>query len=573
MAINPKKKRLGELLQDAGAISPADIEKALLLQKTTKKRLGDVLVDEGFITETQMLDVLSSQLNIDIFDLDKEKIDPAIANLITEELARMHTIIPAFKTGDNTLALVMSDPLSIIAIDDVRFYTGLEVQPMLCAKSKILHAIDLTYSKQYSQKMAEELHKEIATEQADEEQTQTISLEDSESDAPTVRLVSSIITQAAVTGASDIHIEPFEKMVRVRFRVDGELVEILRSPISVHAAIVSRIKIIGGMDIAEHRIPQDGRAETKIKGRPVDLRISSIPTIYGEKICIRLLDQSNITLSKEQLGFSPQQFEIFENILRNPNGVFLVTGPTGSGKSTTLYTTLNATNSPNKNIVTVEDPVEYKLEGINQVHINSKAGMTFASALRSILRQDPDIIMLGEIRDGETADIAIKAAITGHFVLSTLHTNSAAATISRLIDMGIEPYALSSALVGVLAQRLVRRICKNCKAERTPTEQECQFLGLEYGSEKANNTKIYYGKGCATCNNTGYKGRAAIHEILPMYGDLRTMVTKGATSDEINKVAIEKYGMQTLWADCMRLVYEGVTTVDEMVKVAYSVDN
>lgn len=571
MAMIQKKKRLGELLLEAGVLTQEQIEQALIMQKTSKKRLGDVLVEDGFISESQMLDVLSHQLNIEIFDLDKEKVDPAIANLITEDLAREHTIIPAFKSGDNTLALVMSDPLSIIAIDDVRFYTGLEVQPMLCSKSKIVHAIDVYYGKQYSQKVAEELHREMAAEQESEDTA--VVVEESESDAPTVRLVSSIISQAAVTGASDIHIEPFERIVRVRFRVDGELLEILQSPISVHPAIVSRIKIIGGMDIAEHRIPQDGRAETKIKGRPVDLRISSIPTIYGEKIVIRLLDQSNIMLSKEQLGFSPQQFEVFESILHNPNGIFVVTGPTGSGKSTTLYTTLAATNTPNKNIVTVEDPVEYKLDGINQVHINAKAGMTFASALRAILRQDPDIIMLGEIRDGETADIAVKAAITGHFVLSTLHTNDAASTVSRLVDMGIEPYALSSALVGVLAQRLVRRICKNCKQERHPTEQECHFLGLDPNSQEAKEMIVYSGRGCATCNNTGYKGRAAIHEILPVYGDIRTLITKGATSDEIAKYAREKHGMQTLWDDCLRLVKDGVTTVDEMVKVAFSLDS
>lgn len=571
MALHEKKKRLGELLVEAGALTQEQIEQALIVQKTTKQRLGDVLVNDGFITEAQMIDVLSQQLNIEVFDLDKEKVDPSIANLITEDLARMHTIIPAYRTGDNTLALVMSDPLSLIAIDDVRFYTGLEVQPLLCSKSKIVHAIDVYYGKQYSQKVAEELHREMAAELA-EEDASTVVVEESESDAPTVRLVSSIISQAAVSGASDIHIEPFEKIVRVRFRVDGELIETLQSPISVHPAIVSRIKIIGGMDIAEHRIPQDGRAETKIKGRPVDLRISSIPTIYGEKIVIRLLDQSNIMLSKEQLGFSPQQFEIFESILRNPNGIFVVTGPTGSGKSTTLYTTLAATNTPTKNIVTVEDPVEYKLDGINQVHINAKAGMTFASALRAILRQDPDIIMLGEIRDGETADIAVKAAITGHFVLSTLHTNDAASTIARLVDMGIEPYALSSALVGVLAQRLVRRICKNCKEERKPTEQECHFLGLEYGSKEAEEMIVCSGKGCATCNNTGYKGRAAIHEILPIYGHLKTLITKGASSDELAKYAREEMGMQTLWDDCLRLVKAGVTTVDEMVKVAFSLD-
>lgn len=571
MAIAPvKKKRLGEILIDANVVTPEQLDEALIIQKTTKKRLGDILVDYKFVTEQQMVKALSNQLNVDVFDLDKETVDASVAKLITEDLARMHTIIPARKNEDNSLVLIMADPMSILAIDDVRLYTGMEVVPNLCEKSKIIHAIDVYYERQYSQKVVEELHQGI---EEDEQASRIVSTDESESDAPTVRLVSSIISQAAASQASDIHIEPFEDLVRVRFRIDGELQEVLQSPISVHPAIVSRIKIIGKMDIAEHRIPQDGRVETSVKGNRIDLRISTLPTIYGEKIVIRLLDQSNIMLKKEQLGFSPEQFELYESILRNPNGIFLVTGPTGSGKTTTLYTTLSAVNTPNKNIVTVEDPVEYKLRGINQVHVNAKAGMTFAAALRSILRQDPDIIMLGEIRDGETAEIAVRSAITGHLVLSTIHTNDAASAISRLEDMGVEPYVLSSAIIGVLAQRLVRRICASCKYEHTPTEEECNFLKLEYGSPEAMARTVWSGKGCAKCNNTGYKGRAAIHEILPIYSDMRTMITKGCTSDELAQVAKEKYGMQTLWDDCMRLVNEGVTTVDEMVKVAFSLEN
>lgn len=567
MQTNKNRKRLGEILIESGLIRQEQLDAALMLQKSTKKRLGDVLIDEGFIKENDMIYALSHQTGVEIFNLDSEIIDPNVAKLINEDLARMHTMIPAKITDDNKLMVVMADPLNLLAIDDIQFYTGMEVIPTISSRGKILHAIDVYYGKQYSEKIADEVRQEIS-EKNDLEDTE----DDSTSDAPTVRLVSSIISQASILGASDIHIEPFEDIVRVRYRIDGELQEVLQSPISVHAALVSRIKILGKMDIAEHRIPQDGRVESHVKNKKIDLRISTLPTIYGEKIVIRLLDQSNIQLTKEQLGFSPEQFEIFEDTLRQPNGIFLVTGPTGSGKTTTLYTTLSSVNTPNKNIITVEDPVEYKLRGINQVHVNAKAGLTFAAGLRSILRQDPDIIMVGEIRDNETAEIAVRAAITGHLVLSTIHTNDAASAISRLEDMGVEPWLISSALIGVLAQRLVRRICPNCKEEYHPTVSDCKFLNLDPESDEAKNMILYRGKGCTNCNHSGYKGRAAIHEILPIYKDIKSMIMKDATSDEIADFARKEHGVQSLWDDCMRLVMSGVTTVDEMVKVAFSMN-
>jgi type IV pilus assembly protein PilB len=560
------KKRLGEILVESGVISAEQLNAALELQKTNKKRLGDLLIDEGFLKEAEMAEALSHQTGLIVYDLDKEPIDPNATKLINEELARSYMLIPVGISEDRHLIVVMTDPFNLMAIDDIRFSSGMEIETCIGIRSKISHAIDICYGKQSSEKIVNEVTEEITV--ADE--TENTENEENANDSATVRLVASIISQSAVMGASDIHIEPGERQVRVRYRIDGELQEILQSPMSVHPALVSRIKILGKMDIAEHRIPQDGRVETRIKGRPIDLRISTLPTIYGEKIVIRLLDQSNIQLTKQQLGFSEKQFEVFEDAIRSPNGIFLVTGPTGSGKTTTLYTTLSSVNTPNKNIITVEDPVEYKLAGINQVHINAKAGMTFASALRSILRQDPDIIMLGEIRDAETAEIAVRAAITGHFVLSTIHTNDAASAISRLEDMNVESWMISSALVGVLAQRLVRRICPNCKEEYTPTESDCRFLNITPGSEEAKSTILHRGKGCANCNFTGYKGRAAIHEILPIYKEIRAMIINRETSDSITEFARKEFGMATLWDDCMRLVLAGVTTVDEMVKVAFS---
>lgn len=560
------KKRMGEILIEAGVISQEQLTNALAIQKEKKKRLGDLLIDEGFLKEDEMANALAKQTGLVVYDLDKQPIDQNAIKLINEELAKSYVLIPVGITDDKKLAVVMTDPFNLMAIDDIRFSCGMEIIPYIGVRSKIAHAIDIWYGKQSSENIVSEVTEEVTIEDSEAPEA----TEEAANDSATVRLVSTIISQSAVMGASDIHIEPGEREVRVRYRIDGELQEILKSPMSVHPALVSRIKILGKMDIAEHRIPQDGRVETRIKGRPIDLRISSLPTIYGEKIVIRLLDQSNIQLTKKQLGFSEKQFEVFEDAIRSPNGIFLVTGPTGSGKTTTLYTTLSSVNTPNKNIITVEDPVEYKLAGINQVHINSKAGMTFASALRSILRQDPDIIMLGEIRDAETAEIAVRAAITGHFVLSTIHTNDAASAISRLEDMNVESWMISSALVGVLAQRLVRRICPNCKEEYTPTESDCRFLNITPGSEEAKNTILHRGRGCANCNFTGYKGRAAIHEILPIYKEIRAMIINRETSDDITEYARKECGMATLWDDCMRLVMAGTTTVDEMVKVAFS---
>ncbi|MFT9494816.1 GspE/PulE family protein [Anaerosolibacter sp.] len=559
--MNQIRKRLGDLLVDAGLISADQLSHALQLQKTTGKKLGELLIDEGIVLESQIIEVLEFQLGIPHMDLEKYFIDPEIPRLINENLARRYLLIP-IKKDRSKLIVAMSDPLNVFAIDDVKIATNLDVEPVIATRQDILNAIDQYYGKQVAEQAIEDFKKQYNVDNMidiDEEVFNEIN------NAPVVRLVNSIIKQAVKAKASDIHIEPFESNVRVRFRVDGDLQEIMTPAKSTHSAIVTRIKIMGKMDIAEKRTPQDGRVETNIDGKEIDLRISILPTVYGEKIVIRLLDRSSFLLSKNQLGFSQKNFELMESIVKNPNGIILVTGPTGSGKTTTLYTMLRELNRTDKNIITVEDPVEYRLHGINQVQVNLKAGMTFASALRSILRQDPDIIMIGEIRDIETAQIAVRAAITGHLVLSTMHTNDTSSTVTRLLDMGIESYLVSSSVVGVIAQRLVRKICEHCKASYEANDSEKRILNINHL------TKLYRGKGCTYCNQTGYKGRTAIHEIMPIGKELRIKIDNRENIETLRDVAI-KNGMVSLRESCQSLVLEGITTIEEMLKVTYSIE-
>lgn len=558
---NQNKKRLGELLVDSGVISQEQLKQALALQKTSGKKLGEVLISEGIVDERQILEVLEFQLGFTRVDFDRFFIDSDVPRLISENLAKKHVLIPIAR-DKSEITVAMADPLNLYAIDDVSIYTGLKVKPVIASQKDILNAIDQHYGKESAEKAVEDFKKQYNIDEITDIENELLN---EVSNAPVVRLVNSIMQQAVKAGASDIHIEPFDKIVRIRFRIDGELQEIMTSSKTTHSGIVTRIKIMGKMDIAEKRIPQDGRVETVIDGREIDLRISVLPTIHGEKVVIRLLDSSSFVLTKSQLGFSDENIVLFNKIIKNPNGIILVTGPTGSGKTTTLYAVLRELNQENRNVITVEDPVEYKLEGVNQVQVNNKAGLTFASGLRSILRQDPDIIMIGEIRDAETAQIAVRAAITGHLVLSTMHTNDSASTVSRLVDMGIEPYLVSSSVVGVVAQRLVRRICDNCKTAYDPSGAETEMFGLRTGE------KLYRGRGCAACHNTGYKGRTSVHEIMLADRSLRELIDKRASIDQLRNTA-SKSGTTTLKDNCRKLVLAGITTTEEMLRIAYSLE-
>lgn len=559
--VNRSKRGLGEILLESGIITSSQLEEALIKQKTSGKRLGEILIAEGIINEKQLIEALEYQLKIPYFDFTTESIQPEIPRLISESLARRHMLIPISREGKQ-LTVAMVDPLNLYAIDDVNIATGLQVKPALALRSHIESAIDRYYGKESAEKAVEDFTREIGIEQINEIEENILS---EINNAPVVRLVDSIIQHAVRARASDIHIEPFEKNIRIRFRIDGELQEIMTSSKTTHSAIVTRIKIIGRMDIAEKRIPQDGRVELQVDNKDVDLRISVLPTVYGEKIVIRLLDRSSTIMTKTQLGFSETNIRMFDKLIQSPNGIILVTGPTGSGKTTTLYAVLQELNKINRNIITVEDPVEYRLDGVNQVSVNVKAGLTFANGLRSILRQDPDIIMIGEIRDAETAEISVRAAITGHLVLSTMHTNDSASTVSRLVDMGIEPYLVSSSVVGVVAQRLVKKICSNCKVEYEPLSSEKDLLN------KPDLDVLYKGEGCSICNNTGYRGRTAIHEVMLMTREIREMVDRRASIDAI-RAASAKYGTITLRDSCSQLVWEGITTTDEMLKVTYSIE-
>ena len=560
------KRKIGEILISLNMLTQEQLERCLELQGSTQMRLGEILVAEGFLSKEQLNTVLGSQIGVPYIDLSMVDIEPNVPKLISESLARKHCVIP-IKLEHNVLTLVMADPFDIVARDDVKLITGLQPDVIMSSRSEIEQAINTHYdSLDVVQETIEEIKKEDVLDETEIlQRQQELESEEEISKAPVVKLVNTIMLQAVKMRASDIHIEAFEKNTKVRFRIDGELREVMSLPKTSHVAIVARIKILGGMDIAETRKPQDGRIETVLDGTSIDMRISVLPTVFGEKVVTRILRSGSIQVTKEQLGFSEHNVKRFETILKSPEGIILLTGPTGSGKTTTLYTALRELNKPTVNIITVEDPVEYRLEGINQVQVNPKSGLTFAAGLRSILRQDPDIVMVGEIRDSETAEIAIKAAITGHVVLSTVHTNDAVGTIARLIDMGCEPFMVSSALMGVIAQRLLRRICQRCITERAPTIEEMIMLGLQKP------IMLKYGKGCSNCNQSGYSGRQGIHEILIMDREIRNMVIRDKPVDEIKERARE-IGMKTLADSARDLVLEGKTTIEEMIKVTFSVD-
>jgi type IV pilus assembly protein PilB len=558
-----RRKLLGEVLLEKNLITKEQLDEALALSSKKGIRLGEALLELKLLDDVQLAKILSEQFDIPFKSLREVRIDHDLARLLSPQKARENLILPLYRENGRIIVGIV-DPSNIFALDDLRMVTKSEVFPVIVPRNELVEAINQIWGSEEVEKVLEEI---IVQKEEEENQYQEVSLEEiSSQEGPIAKLVNSILVDAVRRGASDIHIEPTEKNVRVRFRIDGVLHEIMFIQKRYQAAIVSRIKIMSDMDISERRIPQDGRIKANIRGEVYDFRVSTLPGVFGEKVVLRILGRGSISLTLESLGFSEHNYERYLKMLKTPYGIILVTGPTGSGKSTTLYASLNMINSPDINIITVEDPVEYQLPGIHQVQVNPKAGLTFASALRSILRQDPDVVLVGEIRDEETARIAIQAALTGHLVLSTLHTNDAPSAVTRLIDMGIEPFLISSSLLGAVAQRLVRTICPNCKAPYEPTKEEIEAIKATLGDVDLSNITFYKGKGCPKCNGKGYKGRTAIHEIMLMNDEIRELVLKKASRETIKEVA-RKYGMVTLREDGMQKVLKGITTVEEVMRV------
>ncbi len=559
------RKRLGELLIEAGLVTEEQIQTALEIQKNTGDKLGEILVKERYVAEEQILKVIETQFGIQYIDIEKVYVDGEAVRMVPEEMCRKHTIVP-IEVLNGEITLAMKDPLNYYAIEDIKLFVSLPIKPVISSETAIIATIEKYYGKQTAEKAVKEFEKDFAAIKICREE-QTLLRSEEVDNAPIVKYVNSIIENSIRNNASDIHIEPEDDGIRVRVRVDGILSETMKAPQTMLNAIVTRIKVMADMNVAEKRVPQDGRIAYKVDGKNIDLRVSTIPTIYGEKTVMRVLDKTNFLLSKSSLGLSQYNLEIFDRLIAKPYGIILVTGPTGSGKTSTLYTILAEINDIRKNIITLEDPVEYNLKGINQIQLNPRAGLTFAAGLRSILRQDPDIVMVGEIRDAETAEIAIRAALTGHLVLSTLHTNDAPGVVSRLTDMGIEPFLVSSSMIGVIAQRLVRKICAHCKTEYTPDERELHLLGI--APDAGEDVRLYRGRGCKLCGGTGYKGRTAIFEIMEMTKDLRVLVDQRTTTDVLRDQSI-KEGMTTLRESCRQLALEGKTTMEELIRVTFS---
>jgi len=566
MAVSMKKK-LAQMLVDEGIITEAQLQEALKEQKASGIRLEQALVKLGYVTNEIIIAFMGTQMGIPTVNFsDLGELDANVVKLVPENICQRQTLIPISKTG-NTLTIAMADPLNVSAIDDIRLMTGFEIKPVLASEADIKQAI-VKYFSTSSAEM-EEVMKDLENvgdiEVVEtEEEIDAAKLAAASEDAPIVKLVNAILTRAIEEGASDIHLEVYEKSTRTRYRIDGVLHERPSPPKKIYPALVSRIKIISELDIAERRKPQDGRCKIKVAGKEVDMRVSILPTSFGEKVVIRILDTSNLQLDLSQLGFEPDVLQIYKKNIEAPYGMILVTGPTGSGKSTTLYSTLSLLNFPDVNILTIEDPVEFIVKGINQVQVNPKAGLTFASGLRSFLRQDPDIIMVGEIRDGETAGIAINAALTGHLVLSTLHTNDAPGAVTRLDNMGIEPFLISSSVIMVIAQRLVRKICPKCKEPYEVSPEVLEDLNIK--PQEGEKIIFYKGMGCSYCANTGYKGRAAIYEVMTMNDEIRKAILRRATASEIKKIAVES-GMITLREAGIRKVKAGVTSIEELLRV------
>jgi type IV pilus assembly protein PilB len=555
----PPVKQLGEVLLEEGLISHEHLQEAVEEQRRLGRSLGRILIDKGFVTESNLVAALAKRLGLQFVDLSEYQIDPSASALIPESLARRYKALPVgFDNG--RVVVAMSDPSNVLAQDDIRTLTGKEITPVVATATDIIAAIGRIHRLDRS---VESITADLAAEE--EEAPDIARAREQIDEAPIVKLVNVLITQAVEQRASDIHIEPQEKDLRVRYRIDGVLHEIMRPPKSIQSGVLSRLKIMAEMDIAERRVPQDGRVGLVVGGKAIDLRVASLPTVYGEKIVLRILDKSNVLLRLEDLGFSTPNFKRFESAYTKPYGLILVTGPTGSGKSTTLYATLNILNQPDRNIITVEDPVEYRLPGVNQIQTNNKAGLNFASALRSILRSDPDVVLIGEIRDRETAQIAIEASLTGHLVLSTLHTNDAPSAVSRLIEMGIEPFLVSSSVDAVLAQRLARRLCPKCKEPYTPTREALLENRFPIGDDEELPT-LYRAVGCSHCSRTGYRGRMALHEVMLMNEDIERLAVERRSSDDIKRAALEQ-GMVELRGDGIEKVRAGLTSIEEIQRV------
>ncbi len=547
-------EHIGMLLLEEGLVSQQELEVARQRQADAGTSLTRVLVEEGIVAENDLVRALARQIGLEYVNLSQVAVDPAAATLIPDSLARRYSVIPIGFEGDR-LVVAMADPGNVLVVDDIRAITGLQVVPKVAARTGIEEAIRRMGS--FDGSVAD-----LADLVGEEESEDLSAVEAVVEEAPIVKLVNTLISQAVSERASDVHIEPGERNLRIRFRIDGVLHEVMNTPRSVASAVVSRMKIMADLDIAERRVPQDGRVGLRVAGRPIDLRVATLPSIYGEKVVVRILDKDDAILSLDDLGFLEHSQERFRKSYSKPYGAILVTGPTGSGKTTTLYSTLALLNKPDKNIITVEDPVEYRLPGINQVQVNRKAGLLFSTALKSILRSDPDIVLIGEVRDGETAKIAVEAALTGHLVLSTLHTNDSASSVGRLIDMGVESYLVASSIDSIVAQRLARRLCEHCRQPREATPQMMSDMDMTDSMA----VTIYEAVGCKACSDTGYRGRVAVNEVLLMSEELQRMAVERRPSDELRKVAIEQ-GMWTLRRDGMEKVRLGMTTLEEVLRV------
>ena len=556
-----EKRRLGDILVRAGKINHFQLQEALKSQKQLGKKLGEILVEQHILTEQDIIQAIEEQTGIKQVDLNEINFDKKAIKAVSQNLCEKYGFVP-FELEVNKIKVAMADPLNIFAIDDISIATALDVEVYIAPKSEIYKFIKVIYTSEEVLKAAEALTKESL-----QTRLTSLNLEDLEDvkNAPVVKMVDFLFRNSIEMRASDIHIEPFEEVIRIRYRIDGDLRLVNTLGIESLAPLVTRIKILAGLNIAEKRIPQDGRIMMQIGEYDVDLRVSILPVVNGEKIVIRILNRSSYEFGRQHLGMSTHNIEKLERILGNPHGIVLVTGPTGSGKSTTLYTLLGELNTEEVNIVTIEDPVEYTLTGINQVNVNPKAGLTFASGLRSILRQDPDVVMIGEIRDEETAQIATRAAITGHLVLSTLHTNDAPTTITRLIDMGLEPYLVASSITGVIAQRLVKKICPHCKTAYDASTLEKKFLGVDLSTLLT----LYKGEGCGYCQHTGYMGRTGVYEIMEITKEHREAISKNQDISVLRQLC-EKYGMSVLASECRELVFAGVTTIEELADVTIS---
>ena len=556
-----EKRRLGNILVDAGKITSYQLQEALKSQKILGKKLGEILVDSKIITEDEIIDCIEQQTGIKKVDLNTMFFDRKAIALIPENLCNKYILIP-FGFDNNRIKVALADPLNIFAIDDLAISTGFEIESFIARKADIKKFIGRYYTSQNVDNAVIQLSMETSNKVKVGSKASNDELNEINNSA-VVKMIDYMFKNAIEMKTSDIHIEPYQHEIRIRYRIDGRLQEINTLGRESLGPLVTRIKILAGLNIAEKRIPQDGKIVMSIENRKVDLRISILPVVNGEKIVIRILNTDGYKLTKEQLGMGEENIKKINRIVSNPHGIVLVTGPTGSGKSTSLYAVLEELNSSDINIITVEDPVEYTMEGINQVNVNEKSGLTFASGLRSILRQDPDVVMIGEIRDEETAEIATRAAITGHLVLSTLHTNDAPSSIARLVDMGVKPYLVATSIVGVIAQRLVRKICTNCKEEYEASDHEKRSLGKDINEKLI----LHKGTGCGYCNNTGYSGRTGIYEIMEMTREHRDAINKGKDSDVIRDISIKK-GMTTLGDECIKLVLKGETTTEELMRIA-----